>query len=176
MLGRLDPQKGQEEFLRALPLVLEQRPDVCFVIAGDETSGEEGYKRYLINLSYELHVNEHVHLFPFTEDVAEFMAAIDIFVLPSYRETFGLVLIEAMAMEKPVIATDAGGVPEIVEDGRDGLLVPPRDEKALAEAILLLLENSSLRRSLSKRARADVLKRFDSTHCVDQLVLSLDSL
>lgn len=176
MLGRLDPQKGQEEFLRALPLVLEQRPDVCFVIAGDETSGEKGYKRYLINLGQELHLHEHVRFLPFTDDVPAFMAAIDIFVLPSYRETFGLVLIEAMAMEKPVIATDAGGVPEIVEDGRDALLVPPRDEKALAEAILLLLENSSLRRSLSKRARADVLKRFDSTHCLDQLVLSLDSL
>lgn len=176
MLGRLDPQKGQEDFLRSLPAVLEQHHDVCYVVAGDETRGEEGYRRYLVNLSYELGIRDSVRFLPFTENVPEFMAAIDVFVLPSYSETYGLVLIEAMAMEKPVVATSAGGVPEIVEDGRDGLLIPPRDEKALAEAIVLLLENSSLRMSLSEHARRDALERFESSRCVDQLVLSLDSL
>jgi glycosyltransferase involved in cell wall biosynthesis len=87
-----------------------------------------------------------------------------------------LVLIEAMAMEKPVVATSTGGVPEIVEDGRDGLLVPPKDEKALAEAIMLLLEDASLRTTLSRRARRDAMRRFDASRCVDELVLSLDSL
>jgi glycosyltransferase involved in cell wall biosynthesis len=176
MLGRLDPQKGQEAFLRSLPRVLERQHDACFVIAGDETRGEEGYKKYLVGLSHELGVRDHVRFLPFTERVPEFLAAIDLFILPSYGETFGLVLIEAMAMEKPVVATSAGGVPEIIEDGHDGLLVPPRDEKALAEAIVLLLKNSSLRRSLSKRARSNAVKRFDASRCVDQLVLSLDSL
>jgi D-inositol-3-phosphate glycosyltransferase len=176
VLGRLDPQKGQEEFLRSLPSVLERRSDVCYVIAGDETCGEEGYRTYLIELARELGVGEHVRFLPFTENVAEFLAAIDVFVLPSYSETFGLVLIEAMAMEKPVIATSAGGVPEIVENGWDGILVPPRDEKALATAIALLLKNSTLRVSLSRHAREDAQKRFDASRCVDQLVLSLDSL
>jgi D-inositol-3-phosphate glycosyltransferase len=176
VMGRLDPQKGQEEFLRSLPLVLEQQRDVSYVIAGEETRGETGFRRHLINLTYELGIQDRVHFLPFTEDVPEFMAAIDMFVLPSYSETFGLVLIEAMAMEKPVVATSAGGVPEIIEDGRDGLLIPPRDERALADAIILLLNNSSLRKSISKHARRDALIRFDVTHCVDQLVLSLDSL
>ena len=176
VLGRLDPQKGQEEFLRSLPSVLERQPDVCYVIAGDETRGEPGYRSYLVALAKELGVDEHVRFLPFTENVAEFFAAIDVFVLPSYSETFGLVLIEAMAMKKPVVATSAGGVPEIVEDGLDGILVPPRDEKALGTAISLLLKNSTLRISLSRRAREDAQKRFDESHCVDQLVLSLDSL
>ena len=79
-------------------------------------------------------------------------------------------------MEKPVIATSAGGVPEIVENGKDGLLIPPRDEKALAEAIDLLLKDSSLSQTLSVRARLEAQTRFDTNHCVDQLVLSLDSL
>jgi glycosyltransferase involved in cell wall biosynthesis len=87
-----------------------------------------------------------------------------------------LVLIEAMAMQKPVVATSAGGVPEIVENGWDGILVPPRDEKALATAITLLLKNTTLRVSLSRHAREGAQKRFDASRCVDQLVLSLDSL
>jgi D-inositol-3-phosphate glycosyltransferase len=176
VIGRLDPQKGQEEFLRSLPLVLKEHADAFYVILGEETRGEEGFGRRLVNLSYELGIQSSVRFLPFTENVPEFMAAIDVFVMPSYGETFGLVLIEAMAMEKPVVATGAGGVPEIVEDGRDGLLIPPRDSKALAEAISLLLKDSSLRKSLSTYARRDALSRFDATRCVDQLVLSLDSL
>ncbi|HTY37241.1 MAG TPA: glycosyltransferase family 4 protein [Bacteroidota bacterium] len=176
VIGRLDPKKGQTEFLRSLPIVLENHPDVFYVILGEETRGEEGFARTLVNLSYELGVQDHVRFLPFTENVPQFMAAIDVFVMPSYSETFGLVLIEAMAMQKPVIATSAGGVPEIVEDGKDGLLVPPRDEKALAEAIDLLLSDSSLRKALSARARLEALSRFDTNRCVDQLVLSLDSL
>lgn len=176
VIGRLDPQKGQEEFLRSLPSVLDQQPDVWYVIAGDETKGEEGYRSYLIDLARKLGVDDHVRFLPFTENVAEFLAAIDVFVLPSYSETFGLVLIEAMAMQKPVVATSAGGVPEIVENGWDGILVPPRDEEALAKAIGLLLKNSTLRISLSRHAREDARRRFDESRCVDQLVLSLDSL
>jgi glycosyltransferase involved in cell wall biosynthesis len=176
VIGRLDPQKGQEEFLRSLPLVLKEHADAFYVILGEETRGEEGFRRRLVNLSFELGIQESVRFLPFTENVPEFMAAIDVFVMPSYSETFGLVLIEAMAMGKPVIATGAGGVPEIVEDGRDGLLIPPRDAKALAEAIALLLKDSSLRKTLSTFARRDALSRFDATLCVDQLVHSLDGL
>jgi glycosyltransferase involved in cell wall biosynthesis len=176
VIGRLDPQKGQEEFLRSLPIVLKEHADAFYVILGEETRGEEGFRRRLVNLSYELGIQNSVRFLPFTENVAEFMAAIDVFAMPSYRETFGLVLIEAMAMGKPVVATGAGGVPEIVEDGRDGLLIPPRDEKALAEAITRLLRDSSLRKSLSTFARRDALSRFDATRCFDQLVVSLEAL
>jgi D-inositol-3-phosphate glycosyltransferase len=176
VLGRLDPQKGQEEFLLSLPSVLELRPDVCYVIAGDETRGEEGYRSYLAELARRLGVSESVWFLPFTDNVPEFLAAIDVFVLPSYSETFGLVLIEAMAMKKPVVATSAGGVPEIVENGLDGILVPPRDERAIARAIALLLKDSRLRTSLSRHARQHAKKVFDASRCVDQLVVSLDSL
>jgi D-inositol-3-phosphate glycosyltransferase len=175
-MGRLDPQKGQEQFLRSLPLVSQHFPDVLFVIAGDETKGEEGYRQQLIDLGGDLGVLDLVRFLPFTENVPAFMAAIDVFVLPSFSETFGLVLIEAMAMEKSVVATSAGGVPEIVEDGQEGLLIPPRDERALAEAILLLLKDHRLRVTLSHRARTHVIRRFEFKRCVDQLILSLDSL
>jgi len=176
MLGRLDPLKGQEEFLRSVCAVKERRPDALFIIAGDETKGEGGYRSVLLDLARDLGILDQVRFLPFTEEVPEFLAAIDIFVLPSHSETFGLVLIEAMAMEKPVIATSAGGVPEIVENGYDGILVPPRDEKALAEAVLLLLNDAALRLTLSHNAREDVVLRFDSSRCIDQLMHSLDEL
>jgi len=98
------------------------------------------------------------------------MAALDIFILPSFGETFGLVLIEAMAMEKPVIATDAGGVPEIITDGRTGILIEPRSVPAVGAAIEKLLDDETLCRSLGAAARADALQRFSMSRCVDELL------
>ena len=176
MLGRINPQKGQEEFIRAIPILLKYRTDLHFVIAGNETEGQHGIKMNLRDLSIELGVSDKVQFLPFTDAVPEFMSAIDIFVLPSHAETFGFVLVEALAMGKAIVATDSGGVPEIITDGSTGLLVPPRDVQALADALLRLLMDQRLRSSFSSEARADALKRFDVTRCVDQLVISLDTL
>jgi glycosyltransferase involved in cell wall biosynthesis len=176
MLGRLDQQKGQEEFIRAIPILLKHQTNLHFVITGDETQGQHGFKKNLRDLSIELRVSNEVQFLPFTDAVPEFMSAIDIFVLPSYAETFGLVLVEAMAMGKAIVATNSGGVPEIITDGSTGLLVPPRDVQALADTLLKLLNDQRLRSSFSSEARADALKRFDVARCVDQLVISLDAL
>jgi glycosyltransferase involved in cell wall biosynthesis len=86
------------------------------------------------------------------------------------------VLVEAMAMAKPIVATHAGGVPEIITDQFTGLLVPPRDEQALAEALRKLVKDPQLCTFLAKNARTDALSKFDITYCVGQLVLSLDAL
>jgi glycosyltransferase involved in cell wall biosynthesis len=176
VLGRIDPQKGQEEFIRAIPILLSHRSDLYFVIAGDETPDKAGFKKSLICLSQELGVIDHLRFLPFTDEVPEFMSAIDLFVLPSHSETFGFVLVEAMAMGKPIVATHAGGVPEIITDNFTGLLVPPRNTQALAEALRKLVKDPELCLSISKKARTDALRRFDFAHCVDQLVLSLDTL
>jgi glycosyltransferase involved in cell wall biosynthesis len=176
MLGRLDPQKGQEEFIRTFPILLKHQTNLRFVIAGDETEGQQGFKKNLRDLSIELGVSDEVQFIPFTDAVPEFMSAIDIFVLPSHAETFGFVLVEALAMGKVIVATNSGGVPEIITDSSTGLLIPPQNVPALAEAIFELLKDQRLRSSFSLEARADALKRFDVARCVDQLVLSLDSL
>jgi len=176
VLGRLDPQKGQEDFIRAIPILMKQQANLHFVIAGDETDGLHGYKKKLDDLSSELLVRNVIQFLPFTNAVPEFMSAIDIFVLPSHAETFGFVLVEAMAMGKVIVATDSGGVPEIITDGSTGFLVPPRNEQALADAILRLLKNRHLQSSFSLRARADALKRFDVAQCIDQLVISINTL
>jgi glycosyltransferase involved in cell wall biosynthesis len=176
VLGRLDPQKGQEEFVRAIPSLVEHQTNLHFVIAGEETHGQQGFKKTLEDLSRQLGVTEYVQFLPFTNAVPEFMSSLDIFVLPSHTETFGFVLVEAMAMGKAIVATNSGGVPEIITDGSTGLLVSPKNVPALAEAIIKLIKDEHLRSSFSREARADALKRFDITHCIDQLVGLLEAL
>jgi D-inositol-3-phosphate glycosyltransferase len=170
VLGRLDPGKGQEVFLRAIPQVIKHHPETFFVIAGDETAGEPGYKAYLKNICREIGADLHVQFIPFTDDVPRLIAALDIFALPSFAETYGLVVIEAMAMGKPVIATNAGGVPEILIDGKTGLLIEPRNADAIANAIIKILDDGKLRVAIGSVAREDALRRFSMDRCVDALL------
>ena len=150
--------------------VAKHNPGVLLVIAGDETAGEPGYKRYLEEISREIGVDRHVQFLPFTDDVPRLMSALDIFILPSFAETYGLVVIEAMAMEKPIIATNAGGVPEILTDGKTGLLVEPRNAEAIANAIIKILDDEKLPTTLGRAAREDALRRFSMDRCVDALL------
>jgi glycosyltransferase involved in cell wall biosynthesis len=176
VLGRLDRLKGQHILLRAVPEVVEQHPNVIFLVVGDETAGEHGYKEYLLKLCHELGIERYVKYLPFIDDVPRLMAALDVFVLPSFSETFGLVVVEAMAMERPIIATNAGGLPEIITDGKTGLLVKPRDATAVAWAIHRVLSDSALRSSLGHLAREEALRRYDFDSCIDSLLGSLAKL
>jgi len=176
VLGRLDKLKGQHILLQAIPEVVKQHPNVMFLIAGDETAGEHGYKEYLMRLCRTLDIERYVKYIPFTDDVPRLMAALDIFVLPSFSETFGLVVVEAMAMERSIIATNAGGLPEIITNGKTGLLIKPRDVTAVAWAIHRVLSDSALRSSLGHLAREEALKRYDFNSCVDSLLGSLATL
>ena len=176
VLGRLDKLKGQDILLRAIPEVVKQHPNVLFLIAGEETSGEHGYKEYLMKLCRQLDIERFVKFLPFMDDVPRLMSALDVFVLPSFSETFGLVLVEAMAMELSIIATNAGGVPEIITNGKTGLLIKPHDSAAVSQAIHRLLSDSALRLSLGHVAREEALKRYDFENCVESLLGSLATL
>jgi glycosyltransferase involved in cell wall biosynthesis len=175
VLGRLDPQKGQEILLRAIPALTKQHRDIHILFAGDETAGEPGYKTHLEQLGNSLSIRNRVIFLPFTDDVPRLLAALDLFVLPSYEETYGLVIIEAMAMNRAVIATNAGGVPEIVRNGKTGLLVEPRDVEGLACAVHRVLSNAKLRSAITRSARVEVQRRFEFDVCVNQLLASLAS-
>ncbi len=176
VLGRLDEQKGQEVLLRAVPEVVQRHPDAYFVIAGDETAGEPGYKSYLQKVSRDLGIERYVRFLPFTDDVPRLMAAFDVFTLPSFSETYGLVVVEAMAMGRPIIATNAGGVPEIITNGKTGLLIEPRDSNAVARAIHRVLSDTILRNSIARSARKEALHRYDFNACVDSLLGSLATI
>jgi glycosyltransferase involved in cell wall biosynthesis len=106
------------------------------------------------------------------DDVPAVTAALDVAVLPSYREAQGLAILEAMALRRPVVATRVGGIPEVVEDGKTGLLVPPHDPDALAEAIVRLLTDHPLADTLARAGHDLVYDRF----CVERMVESVQAI
>ncbi len=155
-VGRLVPIKGQEWLLKAAPSVLIEFPEAYFVIIGDGPMlGGLG------QLAAKLGIGLRVVFLGAREDVSECLAALDLFVLPSLNEGMGRVLLEAMAVGCAVVATRVGGIPDIVTDGATGLLVPPRDDRALAEAILTLLRDRSRRAAYGEAAKRHVDGRFD---------------
>ncbi len=158
-VGRLVPFKGHRHLLEAFARLRAREPDVHLVVVGD---GPE--RAALERQARELGVAPAVRFTGHREDVPDLLAALDVFVLPSLAEHFGRVLLEAMAMERPVVATAAGGVPEVVEAGVTGLLVPPANAAALADAVLTLLADPAHGRALGRAGRRRVEARFDLRH------------
>jgi glycosyltransferase involved in cell wall biosynthesis len=154
LAGRLNPYKGPEEFIRAAAMILEERPHVNFIIAGGEDI--PGYRKQLQKLIDQLGVSQRVKMIGHHPNIAEVLSCTTISTMPSYEEPFGLVALEAMAMRKPVVATRAGGVPEYFLDGEIGILIPPRDPSALAQAVQKLLDNPQLAAEMGRKGRKHV--------------------
>jgi glycosyltransferase involved in cell wall biosynthesis len=148
-VSRLVPIKGLHHLLAAMPEILRRLPAARLVIAGD---GEE--RAALEAQAAAVGMIPRVHFLGFRTDVAAILSALDVFVLPSLNEGLGKALVEAMALGVPVVATRVGGVPEVVEDGRQGILVPPADPAALAKAIVALLEDPARAASMGAAGRA----------------------
>jgi glycosyltransferase involved in cell wall biosynthesis len=146
-ITRFRAEKGNEYLLRAMPAVIEKFPRLKLLIAGEGPLREN-----LEALHRELGLGDRVDFVGFRRDIADFMSLIDIVVIPSLSEGFGLVLAEAMAVGKPVVATRAGGMMEIATDGKDVILVRPGDPKSMADGILQLLEKPDLAKSLALTA------------------------
>lgn len=165
-IGRLTPWKGQDDFLRAAAQVATAHPEAVFLVVGDcisspaEATADRAYRDRLHALAAELGLGGKVAFTGFREDVAAVMNALDVFVLPSHEEPFGIVVLEAMAAGRPIVATRAGGVPDIVRDGEEALLVPPRDPAALAGAISQLLADPARAQALGRAAQARVTGEF----------------
>lgn len=157
-VGRFVSYKGYEYLLEAARLVCDVRPEVHWVLVGE---GE--LKGALIARAHTLGIEKQVHFTGWREDTPELLALCDLFVLPSLGEHFGRVLIEAMGMAKAIVATDAGGVPEIVVHGETGLLVPPAQPKPFADAVLSLLADPAraARFGLAGRRRAEAQFSLD---------------
>ena len=161
MAGRIHTWKGQEVLVEAARLLRTRCPQARFIIAGDIVPGQPAPKQAIEAAIARHGLGDRVQLIGFWRDVRQVMAAVDIFVLPSTApEPFGLVLLQAMATGKPVIAAAHGGPLEIVVDGETGLLVPPRDPAALADAIERLANDRDLRGRLAAAGRRRAEERF----------------
>ncbi|MCX7880414.1 MAG: glycosyltransferase family 4 protein [Ignavibacteria bacterium] len=156
-VGRIDPKKGQETLLDSF--IRLSSTDTFLVFAGSIES--YSYYKSLIKKVKSSNVENRVKFITFTKEVPKLMNAFDVFVLPSSSETFGLVILEAMASELPVIATNSGGVPEIIENGKDGLLFEPDDSENLRFLLEKIKADSSFANFLGKNALEKVKNKFD---------------
>jgi glycosyltransferase involved in cell wall biosynthesis len=161
LIGRISPWKGQHIFLQAAALLHASYPAARFEIIGAPLFSEHNYEAGLHELRRSLHLERAVELAGFVEDIPERLATLDILVHAStIAEPFGQVIIEAMAAQKPVVATNGGGVTEIVVDGVTGLLVPMGDSSKMAEAIAWLIDNSEMAARMGFSGRQRVLSHF----------------
>jgi len=183
VVGQITPWKGQREALEVLVALRRQAPAAHLLIVGSVKFA--GRRRRYDNTAYHslLHVRArqadltgHVHFLGEVEDVRAVYAAADILLVPSWAEPFGRVVVESMAAGCPVVASDVGGIPEIVTHGVDGLLVPPRDPAALVSAVLTILRDDELRGRLVRRARLTVTERFSLAAYMPQLLAIWESV
>ena len=161
LIGRISPWKGQDVFIKAAALLRHTHPNAKFEIVGAPLFAETEYEAGLHKLCQELGLEDAVEFTGFVENVGAHIAELDIVVHASTTgEPFGQVIIEGMAKEKPVVATNGGGVPEIVEHGITGLLVPMGDVPRMAEAIDYLLKHPEIATAMGVRGRERVQTHF----------------
>jgi glycosyltransferase involved in cell wall biosynthesis/SAM-dependent methyltransferase len=153
--------KGFEYLVKAVGLLKTQVPDLRVVIVGFHSAENKAYGDKLKRMAEKAGVGGLISFLNRTDDMARFFNALDVFVLPSLMESFGRVLIEAMACEKPIVAFNAGAVPEIAIDGATAFLVKPRDYKGLAQKLAVLLKNKETALLFGKNARQRCLQLFD---------------
>jgi glycosyltransferase involved in cell wall biosynthesis len=167
VVGRLEIEKGHPTLLEAWPLVLRSVPDAYLMVVGEGSRLDA-----LQEIAREMRILHRVVFTGRRDDVPAVTAAFDVAVLPSYREAQGLTILEAMAMSRPVVASNVGGIPEMIEDGVTGLLVPPHDPPALAAAIVRLLRHHQLADTLGRAGHDLVHDRF----CVQLMVNAVQDL
>lgn len=168
-VANIAPKKGYDVLIRAVAKArLEIHDLACIIVGADDWGLREGLER----LGDSLGLGGRLRFVGFQEKVFPYLDAMDLFVLASVDEGFGIVLLEAMASGKAVVATAVDGPPEIVEDGQTGLLVPPRDPEALAKALVELLKDPQRRASMGRRGR----ERVETVFSLDSQMRTLTGL
>lgn len=158
--GRLETRKGLFDLISAWPRIAEEVPDAHLVITG---RGPEEKRARVMAAGLS-----RIHWMGYRSDVPGILRSLDIAVVPSHWEGFGLVAAEAMIARLPVVAANASSLPEIITDGSDGKLVPPRDPEALADAVIELARNRDLRLRMGREGRQHALDTFGMDRMVDE--------
>ncbi len=171
IVGRITPLKGHMYFLRAMAQVLRKMPQVKVWVIGDAPLGKETYREELQVLVRRLGLSDCVEFLGTRQDVAQLLAKTDLLVMSSIvPEAFGRVILEAQAVGVPVVATSVGGVVEIIDHEKTGLLVLPKDSEAIADACLRILSDKKFARQLVVGARQKLESKFTLRHMADSTI------
>jgi glycosyltransferase involved in cell wall biosynthesis len=177
VVAQITPWKGQYEAIEVLANVRRRHSDACLVLAGEEKFVDRAtrydnraYRAALEERITALGLQGAVRFLGEVEDVPALMRALDMLLMPSWEEPFGRAVVEAMAMEIPVLATDVGGPAEVITSGQDGVLLSPRQPEAWADAALGLIEDESTRGAIGARARRTAVARFGRERCARQVL------
>ena len=160
-VGRIIPEKGQKSFLLSISGVIKEYPETFFLIIGDVFLKEEAYKEELLEIIKKNGMEERIKFTGFRKDIGDVIRVLDLVVFPSVApEAFPLSVLEAMALGKPVIASNIGGVSEIIEDGITGMLIEPNHPEQITDRIVYLLSNQEIYSSIAQKAKEVANKRF----------------
>jgi N-acetylglucosaminyldiphosphoundecaprenol N-acetyl-beta-D-mannosaminyltransferase len=171
VVGRVNlEQKGQDVFVRAVASLAEKFPTAGFVVAGSPYPGNEEHGRRLGRMIEALNLHDRIVCTGDVDDLAALYSTLDVCVLPARKpEGLGNVLLEAMALSKPVVGTRTGGIPEVIEDGENGFLVAPGDHDSLAGSLARLLAEPELRRRMGDKGRQRFEERFSFEGCYTKM-------
>lgn len=167
-VGNIKPVKGYDIFLNAAVDVNKKMPKACFIIVGGVRQYNEETMKALRTLVNEKKLSGNVYFLGERNDVENILPLFDVYVLPSRSEGTSIALLEAMAAERPIVATNVGGTPYIIESDKTGILVPPEDASSLSDAIIKLLEDRLLAGSLGKHARIVAEKDYSVDSMINQ--------
>lgn len=156
-IGRLSTEKGIEYLIKAVSILKKEKKNIILLITGDGPQKEK-----LQRLIEQLGLQGSILFTGWIQNISSILSILDIFVLSSLNEAFGLVVLEAMAAKVPVIGTTVGGIPDIIEDRQNGLLVPPKDSPAIAQAVKLLLSDKIMKENIAHNGFITVKTKFTS--------------
>jgi glycosyltransferase involved in cell wall biosynthesis len=172
IVGRLQVDKGHGEFVEVARRILPRIPHARFVIIGEATRGEDEKAQELLDGIHSANLGDRLILTGYREDVPDLMRALDLFLFPTHAESFGLVVVEAMAAGLPVVSTSSDGILDIVKDGETGRLVDRRDIGALTDVVLSLLTDPDRRQAMGRAG----LERARTHFSYDRMMQELEDL
>jgi len=171
IVARLSDVKGQDILIQAMPSIMKEFPQVKLLIVGQGKMESE-----LKHLVEKLNLQKHVLFYPVVNETKRILILLDVFIMPSRQEGLGLSVMEAMACGIPVVASNVGGLPALVQDGKTGLLVQPDHPEALARAILQFLRNPSLASSIAKEAKQLIERLYSAEDMVKKTLAVYERL